>query len=353
MRTSAALLALVSVTSVGRALAAPSRVACIGDSITQGVGASSPSKDWVSDLRCAARFRRDGRQLRRQRHDDDDAKQLVLLEHGRARDGRELRHGGRRKRERRGHIMLGTNDSKDNPSGVNNWTATAPTRYAADYNSMIDALLALAPKLQVFLALPPPAFANTFSIDGTVIANQIIPIVVGIASKRQLPVIDVHTALAGMSSLFPDGVHPNDMGHMLIARAMQQGLLSPAIPPPPPDAGALDAAGATDAAGPADATAARDATAPSDAATPEDAASASDAEAHHDASIAQDASTSSDGSATPDAGMPTEGGEGAAAAGGNGGCGCTTAGRRDAKGLVSWIVAALLGALGLRRRRPA
>lgn len=49
MRTSAALLALVSVTSVGRALAAPSRVACIGDSITQGVGASSPSKDWVSD----------------------------------------------------------------------------------------------------------------------------------------------------------------------------------------------------------------------------------------------------------------------------------------------------------------
>jgi hypothetical protein len=101
----------------------------------------------------------------------------------------------------------------------------------ADYNSMIDDLLALTPKPQLFLALPPPAFANSYDIDGTVIANQIIPIIEGIAADRQLPVIDVHGALAGMSNFFPDGVHPNDMGHTLIATTMLSGLRSPTIPP--------------------------------------------------------------------------------------------------------------------------
>jgi acyl-CoA thioesterase I len=203
-------------------------------------------------------------------------------------------------------IMLGTNDSKDNPSDVDNWTSTAPTRYAADYNSMIDELLAVTPTPEIFLALPPPAFANTYDIDGTVIADQIIPIIIGIATDRQLPVIDVHSALAGMSSLFPDGVHPNDMGHMIIATTMENGLLSPAIPVP--DGGLIDAAASDDAAGVSDAATSEDAVAP------------------FDASIASDASStdSNDGGVLAEAGGSSDNG-GAAASSGGSGCGCTTA----------------------------
>jgi lysophospholipase L1-like esterase len=69
-------------------------------------------------------------------------------------------------------------------------------------------------------------------------SNQIVPIITGIATDRRLPIIDVHAALSGMPAVFPDGVHPNDQGHLAVARVMYKGLLSPTIPTP--DAGMPD-----------------------------------------------------------------------------------------------------------------
>lgn len=331
---------MASMTFAGSARATPTHVACIGDSITYGVGASSPSKDWVSDLATllgssvtVGNYGVSGTTMLMQSNMSYwSTGDLAMVETFVMNAGANASVAV--------IIMLGTNDSKDNPSGVDNWNSTAPARYAADYGSMIDDLLALTPKPQVFLALPPPAFANTYDIDGTVIANQIIPIVAGIAGDRQPPLIDVHSALAGMSSFFPDGVHPNDMGHMVIATTMQKGLLSPKIPPPPGDGGVLDAAAPSDAG------------APGEAGTPDDSGSPSDAAAPADASIAGDASTAYDGAAIPDAGMSAEGGAGAVAPGAGSGCGCTAAGRDQASGPASWLVA-ILGALGLRRRVSA
>jgi hypothetical protein len=180
------------------------------------------------------------------------------------------------------------------------------------------------------LALPPPAFANTYDIDGTVIADQIIPIIIGIATDRQLPVIDVHSALAGMSSLFPDGVHPNDMGHMIIATTMENGLLSPAIPVP--DGGLIDAAASDDAAGVSDAATSEDAVAP------------------FDASIASDASStdSNDGGVLAEAGGSSDNG-GAAASSGGSGCGCTTV--RSYGVDYAWLAGlAILGGIYVRTR---
>jgi MYXO-CTERM domain-containing protein len=240
-------------------------------------------------------------------------------------------------------IMLGTNDSKDVPDGgVDNWNSTAPMRYAADYNSMIDALLALTPRPQVFLALPPPAFANPFSIDGTVIADQIVPIIVGIAAQRQLPVIDVHGALAGMTGLFPDGVHPNDMGHMLIATTMRDGLLSPMVPPVG-DGGSTDAATDADAAG--------DATTASDASPPEDASALPDATTGSDASGMPPADAGAVVDATVDGPAEDSGQPGTqAGSSGSSGCNCSTARRERGAGAAWWAAIATLVASRVRRR---
>ncbi len=340
MRTAAICMAVAWTTSTAVARASPAYVACIGDSITQGVGASSSSTDWVSDLATllgagvtVGNYGVSSTTMMKQSNFSYwDTGDLAMVETFVANAGPNA--------DVAIIIMLGTNDSKDNPSGVDNWTSTAPMRYAADYNAMLDELLGVTPKPEIFLALPPPAFANTDDIDGAVIADQIIPIITGIATERQLAVIDVHSALAGMSVLFPDGVHPNDMGHMLIATTMENGLLSPAIPPP--DAGLTDAAALDDAAS------------PDDAAGLGDAATSSDAAAPFDASVASDAASirSNDGGVLAEAGAPSEDG-GVAGSGGGSGCGCATT-RSKGSASPAWSVAlAIIGGVWVRRRRVA
>jgi acyl-CoA thioesterase-1 len=368
MKAAAPVTAVACVAFAGNVYALPTRVACIGDSITAGVGASSLSKDWVSDLGALlgpsvtiANYGVSGTTMMKQSDSSYwNTGDLPMVDTFVRNTGANASAAV--------IIMLGTNDSKDSATGVDNWTATAPTRYAADYNSMIDELLALTPTAQVFLALPPPAFANGYAIDGTVIASQIVPIIRGVAADRQLPIIDIQTALTGMSSLFPDGVHPNDMGHMLIATAMEEGLRTPTIPPP--DGGLRDAAAPTDATVPHEGGASNDATPPNDVGTPNDAETAddaamlgmaapSDAGAPNDASaslglpIGSDASSPSldSGPAATEPRIPSEGGESASASNGSHGCSFTTAGSTGTGEVVWWLAAAIVGAIRLRRGR--
>ncbi len=347
IRAAALLTAAGWVTIAGSAHAAPpSYVACIGDRITQGYAASSPSLDWVSDLGTllgpTATVTNDGvsstTMMKQSNFSYWTNGDLPMVESfvtaaGPSADVAVI-------------IMLGTNDSKDNPSGVYNWDATAPTRYAADYNAMIDELQALTPRPEVFLALPPPAFPNADSIDDAVLEYQIAPIILGIAQSRQLPVIDVRSALAGMSSLFVDGVHPDDMGHMIIAQTMYAGLLSPAIPAP--DGGAPD--GSSDAATSGDGAIVDDAGGPSDAMASSDGRAGSD-----DGGGSLDASITLDGasSGANDGGASEGGGSGPGASGAaptHGGC--AAAGPPALLAPSGWSAAAsLLGAICVRRRR--
>jgi acyl-CoA thioesterase-1 len=110
-------------------------------------------------------------------------------------------------------IKLGTNDSKDY-----NWTHKAD--FAQDLQSLIDTLGRISPKPQIWLCLPAPAWANGFSISGTVIENEVIPLIKQVAQSNNLNIIDTHTPLLNKSALFSDGVHPNDEGADSIATAI-------------------------------------------------------------------------------------------------------------------------------------
>jgi acyl-CoA thioesterase I len=335
------LASLACLTSGARAHAMPSYVACIGDSITQGYAASTPSLDWVSDLATllgtsvtVANYGVASTTMMKESNfpywtnGDLPAAESFVTDAGASANVAVI-------------LMLGTNDSKDNPGGVYNWDSTAPTRYAADYNSMIDLLQALTPEPQIFLALPPPAFQNADSIDDAVLEFQIIPIILGIGQTRQLPVIDVRTPLEGMAGLFVDGVHPDDQGHMIIAQAMYGGLESPTIPSS--DAGVSEGGSGSDAS------------ASIDASSPTDGATALDAMAPVDASTG----ASTDGATGFDASASNEGGGGSSGdgsvsappEGASRGCNCSAANRSTTVPRGGWTFPALVALLFARRRR--
>jgi len=121
-------------------------------------------------------------------------------------------------------IKLGTNDSKPY-----NWKYKS--EFGTDLNALIDTLYTISPKPVIWLCLPVPAWpvngANSYDIDGIVIANEVIPIIKQVAEQRNLDIIDLHTALSGMRSHFADGVHPDAVGQDTIAHVIYRALTAP------------------------------------------------------------------------------------------------------------------------------
>lgn len=117
-------------------------------------------------------------------------------------------------------ILLGTNDSKPG-----NWIYR--DEFVADYLSLIDTYRGLPSRPDVYPCLPPPAQELSGDIRGSVIANEVIPRILEAARQRGLAVIDLHTPfLDTVGSLFPDGIHPNDEGHRIIANRIRDAILS-------------------------------------------------------------------------------------------------------------------------------
>ena len=127
-------------------------------------------------------------------------------------------------------IKLGTNDSKPY-----NWQHNAEFRQ--DLEQMVTTLCpALAQpakkgkksknqksqtsslKPQIFLCTPIPAFKSTWDINDSVIVNGIIPIQKEVAQKYGLRVIDLHTLYANDGDkMLTDGIHPDGKGAQRLA----------------------------------------------------------------------------------------------------------------------------------------
>jgi acyl-CoA thioesterase I len=116
-------------------------------------------------------------------------------------------------------IKLGTNDSKPQ-----NWRYK--DQFAADLRDMIDVFSSLPSHPRIFLCLPVPAYAVNFDINPDIIQNEIIPIIHQVAVEKGLQTIDLYTALSGRPELFPDNIHPNAIGAALIARTIHSAVIS-------------------------------------------------------------------------------------------------------------------------------
>lgn len=116
-------------------------------------------------------------------------------------------------------IKLGTNDSKPQ-----NWRFKQ--QFARDLADMVDVFANLPSKPKVLLCFPVPAYGVNFEISPEVIKNEIIPLIKQVAKEKDLMTVDLYTALSGRSELFPDFIHPSDHGHVLIARTLQGAVLA-------------------------------------------------------------------------------------------------------------------------------
>lgn len=103
-------------------------------------------------------------------------------------------------------IKLGTNDSK-----THNWVHGAD-EYRQSMQAMIDTLKALPSKPKIYLCSPIPAFKDSWTINDSVIVNGEMPIIKKLAKKNKCQFIDLHTSYTYGDMMLKDGIHPNAKG---------------------------------------------------------------------------------------------------------------------------------------------
>ncbi|MDD5555778.1 MAG: GDSL-type esterase/lipase family protein [bacterium] len=109
-------------------------------------------------------------------------------------------------------IMLGTNDAAP-------WNRRHMGEFAADCAAMVEHFRRLPSGPRVFLCLPPPVY-----MDGEERPNEAIPIIRQVAGENGVPLIDVDASLRGRPELFPDGVHPGAAGAEVMAKAVYRAI---------------------------------------------------------------------------------------------------------------------------------
>ncbi len=114
-------------------------------------------------------------------------------------------------------IKLGTNDTKPQ-----NWNAE---RYERDYQSMIDTFRTIASDPEIFLCYPAPVFYTRWGINDSTVTNFIIPIIDNLASKNDLKIIDLHKGLNDQAENFPDGIHPNEPAAAKMAAIIAEEII--------------------------------------------------------------------------------------------------------------------------------
>ncbi len=108
-------------------------------------------------------------------------------------------------------IKLGTNDSKPQ-----NWQHKED--FKKDYLELIQTYRQNMPKKgKVYICLPVPVFKENYSIRESVLVEEMRPILLEIAAETRATIINLYDPLLNKSELLPDGVHPNEEGLGIMA----------------------------------------------------------------------------------------------------------------------------------------
>jgi lysophospholipase L1-like esterase len=192
------------------------KVACVGDSITAGVGARDPrsgSYPAVLQERLGKRY---------------EVRNFGVSARTMLRSGDHPYHKENAFREALAFkpdivtILLGTNDSKPQ-----NWAHKED--FIPSAKELIDAFKAANPRARIYVCLPVPAFPENFGITDKVIEEEVIPELRQLATAEKLPVIDLNKPMTGHAEMVPDKVHPNDAGYQLMADVLAKALVRKSV----------------------------------------------------------------------------------------------------------------------------
>jgi alpha-L-fucosidase 2 len=106
-------------------------------------------------------------------------------------------------------IKLGTNDTKPY-----NWYAD---NFENDYQALIDSFKTIPSKPKIFVCFPAPVFKTKWGINDSTMVQGVIPIVDKLAQKNRLTIIDLYHGLIKEGANFPDSIHPNEKAVKVMA----------------------------------------------------------------------------------------------------------------------------------------
>ncbi len=135
-------------------------------------------------------------------------------------------------------IELGTNDSKyffDGKGSSSGYNYMYKPEYKADlpkdYEALIDTFAHQPQAPTIYATLQPYAQNTEWGIIDTAIVNVINPIIKEVATKKGVKIIDLHSTFNKVEWLLDDVVHPNEVGAKELARIIADGILSKASEP--------------------------------------------------------------------------------------------------------------------------
>lgn len=114
-------------------------------------------------------------------------------------------------------IKLGTNDTKPQ-----NWQFK--DEFIEDYVDLINSFKNLPSKPTVLICNPIPVFEDKWGINQAVMDNEVIPAMKEIAEKTEVQIIDVYQPFLGKADLTYDAIHPNDEGAGFLATEIYKAL---------------------------------------------------------------------------------------------------------------------------------
>ncbi len=204
-------LALIAFSATA-AVAAPLRVACLGDSITEGAGTSDPVREsYPAQL---AALLGSGYEVR-----NFGKGGATLLDVGDL-PYRSLPHFAKACAFNPDIIVigLGTNDSKPQ-----NWQYR--DKFTANYVSIIRQLRALPSNPRIFICQPMPAWPPSgWGISPEVIERELHPMIAEIARAEAVGLIDLFAPMRDQHGLTPDHVHPNTDGAAILAQTVARAI---------------------------------------------------------------------------------------------------------------------------------
>ena len=114
-------------------------------------------------------------------------------------------------------IMLGTNDTKPV-----NWAHR--DGFERDMRTMVAAFQALPSRPKVCLCLPVPAPSGQWGINDSIITHGVIPVIRRVAADLSLTLIDLNAAMRPYPEYYTDGVHPDKRGARVIAACIRKAI---------------------------------------------------------------------------------------------------------------------------------